>query len=77
MSDVNIRNAQSAVLKGYSRFQVFLEKFMNQWTQPIQDVALIRMWDNMDPGMKALLKAQDPEKFNQVDKAIKGLRGEQ
>jgi hypothetical protein len=76
MSNLNIRNAESAILKGYSRWSKFIEAFTAKWTEPIQDVILVRMWDTMDPAAKEQMKAVNPEAFNEVDSKIKGLRGD-
>lgn len=72
---LTIRNAESAILMGYARHQKFIEKFMAQWTQPLQDAVMVRMWDTMDPGLKARAKEANPEAFNEVDKRIAGMRG--
>lgn len=75
MSDLNVRNAESAVLTAYAQWQRFLQKFMAQWTEPLQDAVLVRLWDNLDPGMKAQMKQANPEAFKQVDDKITSLRG--
>lgn len=74
MSQLNIRNAESAYLTGKARHKKWLEKFMRRWTQPIQDEMALMYWDMLPAEVKEHLEKENPEKYQEVEQLMEQLR---
>ena len=71
---LNVAHAESAILVGHARFKTFLDKFTEQWQQPLMDAVVLRWWDTLEPTTKEQAKAQQPEMFAEIEKKVEALR---
>lgn len=71
----NIKNAESAILMAQARHKSWLEKFMAEWLQPLNDLMVVAAWDALPQKVKAEMKKANPEAFEEVEGRVKNLGG--
>lgn len=69
----DMRNAESAILMGQARHKRWLQHFMEQWTQPAQDQAIVSVWINMPEEVKDQLRQRMPDQVAEIDDKIAQL----
>lgn len=62
----DVLQAESAYLRATARYKTWLEKFVNHWTQPYQDMMFIAWWEAIPEPFKKELEKANPEAFEQV-----------
>lgn len=69
-SQLNIKNAESAYLSANAAFKSWMEKFLQQWTQPVQDEMAIVMWNSIPQQQKDYLEKHYPEMYAEAEEQI-------
>lgn len=71
---LNVTHAESAILLGQARFKTWLDRFTEQWQEPMMNAVVLRWWDTMSPAQKEQAKAQFPSEFKEIEDKIEALR---
>ena len=71
----NIKNAESAILMAQARHKSWIEKFMSNWLQPLNDLMFVAAWDAIPQAVKDEMKKSNPEAFEDVEERVRSLGG--
>ncbi len=71
---LNITHAESAILGGQAAFRSWLDKFTEQWNEPVMNAVVLRWWDSMPPEAKAQAQTDYPTEFALIEEKIEAVR---
>ena len=71
---LNITHAESAILVGQATFKRWLDKFTEQWNEPVMNAVVLRWWDTMPEAQKEAARAQYPDQFAQIKEKVEAVR---
>lgn len=70
----NMLNADSSWMNANAKVREWSQKFMRQWTEPLDEITLVMWWANLTPEMHLALQAINPEEHARLEEKVNEIK---